>query len=139
MADGYAGDVAPKEAWEWLKNDPDTVLVDCRTQAEWNYVGLPDLESIGKETVTIEWVNFPENEKNPHFTDRVKASEVGPEQRVLFLCRSGVRSIAAAQAMTEEGYTSCFSILEGFEGDKNGDSHRASVGGWKYNGLPWKQ
>lgn len=139
MADGYAGDVTPKDAWDWLNEDENTVLVDCRTNAEWNYVGLPDLSGIGKNTVTIEWVNFPDGAVNASFVDQVKQAGIGPDRRVLFLCRSGVRSIAAAKALTEAGYDQAYNILEGFEGDKDDDAHRATIGGWKVAGLPWKQ
>ena len=139
MADGYAGDVSPRDAWDWLEDDADTVLVDCRTAAEWNYVGLPDLARLGKETVTVEWVDFPANERNPSFVNQVRAAGIGPGQRVLFLCRSGVRSIGAAKALTEAGYGRAYNVLEGFEGDKDDAGHRATVGGWKVAGLPWRQ
>ena len=135
----YAGDVSPAEAWDLLAADESCVLVDVRTDAEWNYVGLPNLESIGKETVCISWLNFPGNTPNESFTDQVRAAGIGPEQTVLLLCRSGQRSIAAAVALTEEGYGKAFNILEGFEGDKDRDSRRGLLGGWKLGALPWTQ
>ena len=138
MADGYAGDVDPDEAWKMLSDDPDAVIVDCRTAAEWNYVGVPDLDGTGKELVCIEWVDFPAGERNANFVADVKAAGISPDAKLLFLCRSGVRSKGAATALTEAGYSAAYNILEGFEGDKDDAGHRTKEG-WKVRGLPWKQ
>ena len=138
MANGYAGDVSPNEAWEMLQR-ADTVLIDCRTTAEWNYVGRPDLAEVGKDVVLIEWQQYPSGEVNPNFVAEVMNAGVDKDATVLTLCRSGVRSIAAAQALTAAGFESCFNILEGFEGDKDDRDHRATLGGWKVAGLPWRQ
>ena len=140
MSDGkYAGDISPADAWAQLKDDPDAVLVDVRTEAEWNYVGAPNLDSIGKETVFAAWVNSPGNTPNGSFLEEVKAAGITPDQTVLCLCRSGQRSIAAAVALTEQGYGKAYNILEGFEGDKDANGRRGAVGGWKMHGLPWAQ
>lgn len=138
MAD-YAGDLSPQDAWELLKSDPACRLVDCRTQAEWSYVGVPDLKSIGKECAFVEWISFPAGGQNPNFVAEVRVVQTLPASPVLFLCRSGVRSIAAATAMTQAGYSACYNVLEGFEGDKDGNKHRGCTGGWKHHGLPWIQ
>lgn len=135
----YAGDVTPKDAWERLRNDPDTVLIDVRTDAEFNYVGRPDLSALGKDLALVSWCLFPGNEINASFVDDVAATGVGPETAILFLCRSGVRSRHTAAAMTAAGYPNCFNVLEGFEGDKDADGHRGTIGGWKFAGLPWAQ
>lgn len=140
MSDGkYAGDISPADTWAQLKDDPDAVLVDVRTEAEWNYVGAPNLDSIGKETVFAAWVNYPGNTPNGSFLEEVKAAGITPDQTVLCLCRSGQRSIAAAVALTEQGYGKAYNILEGFEGDKDTNGRRGAVGGWKMHGLPWSQ
>ena len=139
MADGYAGDVTPAEAWKILQEDKNAVLVDCRTSAEWNYVGRPDLSDIGKEPGLIEWQRFPGGDVNASFVDDVKKMGVSPDQTILFLCRSGQRSISAAVAMTQAGFAKCYNILEGFEGAKDADGHRGTRGGWKVAGLPWQQ
>ncbi len=139
MADGYAGDVTPEEAWEILSTEDNAVLIDCRTTAEWSYVGNTDLSSLGKSPVNIEWKVFPAMEVNPDFEELVSDAAPGKDAKLLFLCRSGVRSIAAAQAATALGYSEAYNILEGFEGDKNDDGHRGYVGGWKVRGLPWSQ
>ncbi|PIW26595.1 MAG: sulfurtransferase [Rhodospirillales bacterium CG15_BIG_FIL_POST_REV_8_21_14_020_66_15] len=139
MSDGYAGDITPKEAWEMLRKDPKAVLVDVRTHAEWAYVGLPDLSDLGKELKMISWVLFPTGEINTEFTDDLDDQVPDKDATVLFLCRSGVRSIAAAKAATQAGYARSYNVLTGFEGDKDAGQHRGTVGGWKVDGLPWVQ
>ena len=140
MNDGsYAGDISPKEAWDILEKDPKAVLVDVRTHAEWAYVGLPDVSTIGKDLHMISWILFPKGEVNTEFTDDLEDQVPDKDATVLFLCRSGVRSIAAAEAATAAGYGKAYNILNGFEGDKDGDQHRGTVGGWKVEGLPWVQ
>lgn len=139
MSDGYAGDISPEDAWELLQKDPKAVLVDVRTHAEWAYVGLPDVSGLGKDLLMISWVLFPNGEINLEFTDDLEDQVPDKDATILFLCRSGVRSIAAAKAATEAGFTKSYNVLEGFEGDKDAASHRATVGGWKVKGLPWVQ
>ena len=137
--DGYAGDIKPTEAWDILQEDPDACLVDVRTEAEWRYVGLPDLGEIGKKTYCVGWQFFPDNRLNERFVDDVSAQGVRPDQTILLLCRSGQRSRHAAIALTAAGYKTCYNVSEGFEGDKDGAGHRGTVGGWKVAGLPWGQ
>jgi rhodanese-related sulfurtransferase len=134
----YAGDVSPGQAYELLANDPDAVLVDVRTRAEWTYVGLPDLRPLGKHVVTVEWQRYPDGAPNHAFLDELAAAGVEPEQPVLFLCRSGARSAAAAQAATVAGYDRAYNVAEGFEGPLDGCGHRG-VRGWRAAGLPWRQ
>lgn len=133
----YAGDVTPSEAYALLAQEPNATLVDVRTQAEWNYVGVPDLSPLGKQVVTVEWLSYPTGEVNPDFVDQVKA--VAPEaDPLLLLCRSGVRSIAAAEALSANGLPNSYNVVEGFEGALDERGHR-SVNGWKVAGLPWRQ
>tara|TARA_Y100000813_G_C24003582_1_gene277027 strand:+ start:157 stop:579 length:423 start_codon:yes stop_codon:yes gene_type:complete len=139
MSDGYAGDISPEDAWKVLETDPKAVLVDVRTHAEWAYVGLPDVSSLGKDLKMISWVLFPKGDINTEFVDDLEDQVPDQDATVLFLCRSGVRSIAAAQAATQAGYAKSFNILTGFEGDKDDAQHRGTVGGWKVAGLPWVQ
>lgn len=133
----YAGDVTPSQAWAALQASPHAVLVDVRTNAEWAYVGLPDLTDVDRETVCIEWQRFPDGAVNEDFVGQLR-SRVGPDAPVYFLCRSGVRSQAAAAAATTAGLGPAFNITDGFEGPTDGDGHRA-VAGWKQDGLPWRQ
>ncbi len=135
----YAGDINPSETWQILKDEPDSVLVDVRTDAEWTYVGLPDLGGLGKETVCVAWQTFPRMRLNPDFLAELEAKGVRREQTVLLICRSGVRSRHAAVALTRAGYGRCYNVAEGFEGDRDGAHHRGRQGGWKARGLPWVQ
>jgi rhodanese-related sulfurtransferase len=134
----YAGDISPADAWDILQKDPKAQLVDVRTTAEWNYVGLPDLSSVGREAALVEWQSFPSMRPNPSFVaDTERATAVAKDTPLLFLCRSGVRSRGAATLASEHGYQHCFDILEGFEGDKDEHGHRKNVNGWCHAGLPW--
>jgi len=135
----YAGDLRPAEAWKLLDEDRDAVLVDVRTDAEWRFVGLPDLAGLGKEVLLAQWQFFPDGRPNPAFPQDAAEAGLAKGRPVLFLCRSGVRSRAAAIAMTQLGYGPCYNVAEGFEGDKDAEGHRGSVGGWKRAGLPWRQ
>lgn len=140
---GYAGDLSASDAYSLLERDEKAVLVDVRTKAEWAYVGVPDLSPLGKQALLIEWQEFPSMARNPAFAATVEKalrdSGAGPDAPVLFLCRSGARSRAAAIAMTQAGHTQCFNIAEGFEGPLDGERHRGAVDGWKAQGLPWSQ
>lgn len=136
----YAGDITPQEAWELLKSNEDAVLVDVRTDAEWRFVGVPDTAETGKEPLFIEWVNYPDGERNHQFVAQLKEAgiEPGSDAPIVFLCRSGQRSIGAAVAATDAGITPAYNILEGFEGPTNDESHRGWQG-WRAAGLPWRQ
>lgn len=136
----YAGDISATEAWEKLAGDSRAQLVDVRTLAEWNFVGVPDLSSLGRQVHCIEWQQFPSGMANPGFVAEAAAA-LGADKNIplLFLCRSGARSRAAAMAMTEAGYTKAYNIAGGFEGDLDGQRHRGKTNGWKAAGLPWKQ
>jgi rhodanese-related sulfurtransferase len=142
-AAGYAGDLLPDEAWAMLKRRPAAQLVDVRTTAEWNFVGLPDLSSLGRTVHLVEWQNFPSMALNPDFVastvQRLEAGGAGKETPVLLLCRSGARSRSAAIALTKAGYAQAFNIAGGFEGDANAAGHRGVTNGWKATGLPWRQ
>jgi rhodanese-related sulfurtransferase len=136
-------DVGVREVWARLAEQPTAVLIDVRTAAEWSFVGVPDLSSIGKKPLFIEWLTFPENRVDPGFAERARAalSAVGAatDSELFFLCRSGVRSKAAAQAMAIVGFSRCRNVAEGFEGPLDPGSHRGRLSGWKQAGLPWVQ
>ncbi|GAC59006.1 hypothetical protein GOHSU_67_00080 [Gordonia hirsuta DSM 44140 = NBRC 16056] len=135
---GYTGDVTPRQAWEALREDPKAVLVDCRTSAEWSFVGVPDVSTLGKETVFVEWVGFPGGLPNTRFVEQLREAGIGDEAAVYFLCRSGARSIGSAEAATAAGITEAYNILDGFEGALDAQGHRGSTG-WRAEGLPWRQ
>jgi rhodanese-related sulfurtransferase len=137
----YAGDITPLAAWKLLNDNPRAVLVDVRTDAEWRFVGVPDLSSLGREVVYIEW-NTSGGTRNENFADELKqhvaAAAADEERPVIFLCRSGNRSIGAAEAATEVGITPAYNVLDGFEGHLDASGHRGETG-WRAVGLPWKQ
>ena len=137
-AQGYAGDLTPQEAWELLQRDPDALLVDCRTTAEWTYVGVPDTEDLGRDVVMVEWQQYATGQVNERFVDELRES-LGdkPERPLVFLCRSGVRSVAAARAATDAGLGPSYNVLDGFEGGVHA-GHRGGAG-WRAEGLPWRQ
>jgi rhodanese-related sulfurtransferase len=135
--------VTVEETWARLKGDAASVLIDVRTIAEWAYVGLPDLSVVGKRPVLVEWQGFPDDRLNAAFVDRVvEALEpIGAthDSELLFICRSGARSLRAARAMAAAGYTRCRNVADGFEGPLDPDRHRGRLAGWKAKGLPWAQ
>jgi rhodanese-related sulfurtransferase len=131
--------VHPQEVWQALESDPKAKLVDVRTTAEWAYVGLPDLTALSKKPVKIEWQVYPGMSVNADFMHKLRLEEVEPGDKVYFLCRSGVRSLAAAKLAAANGYAEVFNIADGFEGPKDAVGHRGTVAGWKQAGLPWSQ
>ncbi|MFW5470001.1 rhodanese-like domain-containing protein [Knoellia sp. CPCC 206435] len=133
----YAGDVSPAEAYEAVTASDGAVLVDVRTRAEWAYVGVPQLGA-GRSPLLVEWQRYPDGSVNEAFVDQLRAAGVTQGTPVFFLCRSGVRSVAAAEAATAAGLGPAYNVLEGFEGPHGPDGHR-TVGGWKAAGLPWTQ
>lgn len=134
----YAGDIEPKDAYAVLGEDEEAVLVDVRTTAEWNYVGLPDLTAVGKRVLCVEWQRFPDGAVNERFVEQLQGAGLPDGAPLYFLCRSGVRSIAAAEAATAAGLGPAYNVLHGFEGHHDREGHR-SVAGWKNDGLPWRQ
>lgn len=131
--------IPPRQTWEALRTDPQAQLVDCRTDAEWSYVGLTDLASAGKRPVLIPWQIFPAMQRNPAFADQLREAGFTPEHHLYFICRSGVRSLAAAQAAIEAGFPHAFNVADGFEGPPDAEGDRGRVSGWKADGLPWRQ
>jgi rhodanese-related sulfurtransferase len=135
----YAGDISAAQAWERLKADPKAQLLDVRTVAEWNFVGLPDLSALGRPVHCVEWQSFPEGGRNPGFVVEAGQALGDPGSQVLLICRSGARSRAAAIALTEAGFSQAFNIAGGFEGDADDEGHRGHINGWKAANLPWRQ
>ena len=129
-AEGYAGDVSPELAWQWVQAG-DAVLVDVRSDAEREWVGFVP------GGVALAWKQWPGMAMNPAFDIGVRAAAEG-NKRLVLLCRSGVRSVAAAKRATELGIAA-YNILEGFEGDADASGQRGKKGGWRFRGLPWRQ
>lgn len=138
-------EVSPKEAWQGLASDPCSVLVDVRTKSEWSYVGGPDLDDLDKQVIRVEWLAFPDMAVNQGFAGDL-FSLFGDRfpTTIYFICRSGVRSLDAADFVSEATeeigrVTRCVNVAEGFEGDLNDFKQRGDVNGWKKSGLPWRQ
>lgn len=128
----YSGAVSPAEAWALHQQLPGSVIVDVRSAAEWQFVGVvPD-------AVRIELRTYPGMVPNPGFVTQLQ-QQVDKSATVLFICRSGARSDEAARLAAEAGYSQVYNVLEGFEGDRDAAQHRGSVNGWKAAGLPWMQ
>jgi rhodanese-related sulfurtransferase len=131
--------VSPGKTWEALKTDPNAQLVDVRTDAEWNFVGVPDLAAAGKQAVLLPWQVYPSMQRNAEFEAQLEKAGFTPEHHIYFLCRSGVRSLAAAEAARAAGFPNVYNIADGFEGPPDRAGHRGVTAGWKAAGLPWRQ
>jgi rhodanese-related sulfurtransferase len=126
----YAGALLPAEAHALMQRG--AKLVDVRTKPELLYVGkIPG-------AIALEWQTYPGNRPNPEFLSEL-AAVTDKDEPLMFLCRSGARSHSAAEAATRAGWRECYNVLEGFEGNKDAQQHRSSVGGWRKAGLPWVQ
>lgn len=126
----YAGALTPAEANVLMQAG--AKLVDVRTKPELLYVGrVPG-------SLAVEWQTYPGNQQNPQFLAQL-AQAAKPEDTLLFMCRSGARSHAAAAAAKQSGWHESYNVLEGFEGGKDAEQHRNSLGGWRKAGLPWVQ
>ncbi|BBH14151.1 MULTISPECIES: rhodanese-like domain-containing protein [Chromobacterium] len=128
----YRGALTPQEAHQLKQAMPEAVLLDVRSAAEWQFVGVVPYAQ------RLEWRSFPGMQPNPRFLEQLQS--MLPKGGVLMLmCRSGVRSDEVARMAAAAGFTEAYNVLEGFEGDKDAAGHRNTVGGWKARGLPWQQ
>ncbi len=128
----YDGALTPVEAHDILKESGAAVLVDVRTQAELDWVGgVPG-------ALHIEWQGYPAHAQNPDFIHQLREA-VPDDALLLFMCRSGARSHAAAAAASAAGFGGCYNVLHGFEGDRDAHGHRNHLNGWRFSGLPWRQ
>jgi rhodanese-related sulfurtransferase len=122
----------PQQAFDFLQDNTDAVLIDCRSAVEFLFVGHP----VG--AIHVAWSEAPDWEINPDFARQVR-DEVAENKPVLLICRSGTRSIAAAKVLEDAGFKHVINVLEGFEGERDEHSHRGTRGGWRFHGLPWEQ
>lgn len=123
----------PRQAWEALQASPNTLLIDCRTSVEFYYVGHP------VDAINIEWNTAPDFELNPQFDDEVLRMAGRKDRPIILICRSGKRSVDAGLALEKQGFTNVANVLEGFEGELDPEHHRGTLGGWRKEGLPWRQ
>jgi rhodanese-related sulfurtransferase len=135
MAESAIHRVSPREAYALLERDPRARLIDVRSTVEFQYVGHP----LG--AIHIAWKEFPDWNENPEFAKAVAAAlgEEAKDAPVLLICRSGARSLNAAERLRQHGYQDLYNVEEGFEGDKDAAAHRGNLNGWRFHGLPWEQ
>ena len=127
----YTADISPTDAHALLLEREGAVLVDCRTRAEWSFVGVPVMNNVR----FVEWTTYPDGAQNENFISDV-AGGLAQDQPIVVMCRSGARSAAGASALTAAGFTEVYNVEDGFEGDVDSSGHRS--GGWRGAGLPWK-
>ena len=132
------GEVSAVVAWRIVQANDRAQLVDVRTDVEWRYVGCPDLGEVGHRYRQLAWQTYPGLPRNPNFEVGVKTS-AEPDSILLFICRSGGRSLAAAKAAVAAGFPRSFSVKDGFEGPLDALGRRGGTAGWKHDLLPWRQ
>lgn len=124
----------PKQAYEFVQKEPDALFIDCRSDAEYFFVG----HALGSKHVS--WVDAPDWEVNPDFVADVKKLAGHSMQRpIVLICRSGKRSVDAGIVLEKAGFRKVFNVLHGFEGDLNAERQRGKLNGWRFDGLPWEQ
>ena len=128
-----------RECFEKLSIEVNSQLIDVRTKPEWIYVGVPDLSSINKKVIFVSWQVYPEMGTNKFFENQILESNIKKDNNLYFICRSGNRSNNAAEFLASRGFSNCFNVIDGFEGKLNHEHQRASIDGWQFNNLPWKQ
>jgi len=138
-------EILPQAAWKILSNDSAALMIDVRARPEWGFVGGPDLSEASHEIVQIEWLAYPDMSLNPAFVRTLMDGIDGnTPSHLLFICRSGARSLnaayAVADALSAEGLdVPCINVVNGFEGDCDAQGRRGTLNGWKASGLPWRQ
>ncbi len=131
--------ISSKQCFERLSEESSSYLVDVRTKPEWMFVGLPDLQSLNKQTICVSWHVYPEMEINVNFESEILKSGINKQDTVFLICRSGQRSSDAAKFLASRGFINCCNVDDGFEGETGPEHQRSTVNGWKYSKLPWKQ
>ncbi len=123
----------PQQTWDFLQQNPKSVLIDVRTKMEYLFVGHPP------QALHIPWKETPDWQVNPHFVAQVRQVVLDPNTPILLLCRSGQRSLDAAVALENVGYSHLINIVDGFEGALDENKQRGHLNGWRFSGLPWQQ
>ena len=130
--------ISPQNAFELLKNQKDSVLVDVRTNEELSFVGIVNASFFENRIILLPWQTLPQMQINQNFANELTA-KIDKNKEVLFLCRSGARSSQSANLALSLGFKKCYNITNGFEGDLDSKNHRGLVNGWKASNLPWEQ
>ena len=137
--DSNVKNITSIECFNKLSETSNSFLIDVRTKPEWEFIGIPDLSSLNKNTIFISWHIYPEMKINLFFENKLFESNIKKNDKLFLICRSGTRSYYAAKFLISHGYNHCFNIADGFEGKKNTLNQRSAINGWKYHNLPWKQ
>ena len=129
----YAGGVPPELSWALVQAGL-ARLVDVRSGEELRFVGqVPG-------SVNVPWATGTALTRNPRFVRELEAKLDGDKTAtLLLLCRSGKRSVLAAEAASKAGFSNVFNVLEGFEGELDASHQRGKTDGWRFHGLPWSQ
>ncbi len=125
--------LTPQQSWDLMQSDSRAIMIDVRTKMEHTFLGRP------LNAVHVPWKEAPEWLLNTDFVAQVEQVVIDKSAPVLLLCRSGVRSLEAASALENAGYTHLINILDGFEGALDDNKHRGNISGWRYSQLPWEQ
>lgn len=133
----YVGEITPVEAYAYLVKEGG-MLVDVRTIPEWKFVGMADLDGCKGHMAAVCWKNYPDMMQNPAFVEQLSSTGIDKDTPLFFMCRGGGRSAEAAHTMAQQGYTHCFNVATGFEGEADEQGHRGRKSGWQGLGLPWK-
>jgi rhodanese-related sulfurtransferase len=140
MPDRKVHNLTPQEAWQMLQENPRAILIDVRSTMEYLFVGHP----VG--AVHVSWIDEPDWKVNPHFVTKVREVMLGGATcqsegcaPLILICRSGKRSLEAGNALIEDGFSDVYHIDEGFEGERDENHQRSTLGGWRFRGLPWEQ
>ena len=121
--------ILSKEVEDYVKNNPKCILLDVRTEEEWNVDGKPDGEKVALKTHFLT-IQFVDKTFNQNFIDDFKKLNIKKDHEILSICMGGLRSQVATELLTKEGYN-CINISDGFLGNSENM-------GWKKSGLPYK-
>ena len=140
MSDNTVKTISAKQSWQMLQDDPRAVIIDVRSNMEFLFIGHPT------GAINVAWIDEPDWKINPHFVAEVRkvilggiSCHEGDCAPVVLICRSGKRSLEAGELLIKEGFTNVFNVDEGFEGELDDNHHRSTLGGWRFDGLPWEQ
>ncbi len=130
-------ELSPTDVYHALTENENSLLLDCRTHAEWVYVGIPDIRLTKAQLALIEWTDIT-GQQNLNFVNQCR-EQASTDTAIFVICRSGARSAAACMSLVQNGFENVCNVSEGFEGDLDNQNHRSRVNGWKYHNLPWHQ
>ena len=125
-------EICSKKAFEILKSENESYLIDVRTEYEWTTIGVPNLEKINKKVLFIPWPNLVDMEFVKYFLNILK-SRFNYNNKLFFICRSGSRSRLASEIAAKNNFSNCYNIIDGFEGNRTDEMKS----GWKSQDLPW--